>query len=228
MNAAQRLNKSISGKKSSKPEREGALKRNNVYTTDAVRDWAGRIHAGPGGVKLNEKFMLVAMSASCNPRGMCEIPVRYLADYIGVGIRQAQRIIKRLVQYELVSAEGLLLEHRPVDVVRKFQLHTTIDPDAWNPKDGSEVPLMRHMREAFQARLRAALAEKKLSDIEYINLSQVHLVVVRSKQLDFVSPDVEVTNTAYRYKKVLLELASTMSKSEVLRLHMIPKKGYRE
>lgn len=207
--------------------RSGSLNRNNVYTTDAVRDWAGRIHCGSGGIRMNEKYLLEVMAASCNPRGVCELPVRYLADHIGIGMRQAQRIIQKLIHYELVMADGVAPQGRPNDIVRKFILRTTIDPDTWEPKDGGVVPLMRHMRQTLTDRLRAAVTARKISEDDFFQLVQVHLVTVQSKRLDFVSPDVEVTNAAYRFKKVLLDIASTVTNSEVRTLHMIPKKGYR-
>ncbi len=207
---------------------EGSLQRNNVYTTDAVRDWAGRIHCGHGGIKMNEKYLLEVMASSCNPRGICELPVRYLADHVGVGIRQAQRIIQRLIRYELVAAEDFVPQGRPIDVVRKFLLRTTIDPDTWSPKDGDRTASYTTLlRAAFAERIKQALTAGKINDIEYLSLAQIHIVCVQSKRLDFVSPDAEVTNTAYRYKKVLFDVASTITKTEVLRLHMIPKKGYR-
>ena len=208
--------------------REGSLKRNNVYTTAAVQDWAARIHCGHGGIKMNEKYMLEVMAQSCNPRGVCELPVRYLADHIGVGLRQGQRIIQKLINYELVSAMDVAPQGRPNDIVRKFVLSTTIDPDSWEPPDGTQVSLMRRIREEVRARLHAALAEKKISDHAFMHLSAVHLVAVQSKRLDFVSPDSEVTDAVYKVKSFFLDVASKVLNAEVTKLHMIPKKGYRE
>lgn len=209
-------------------DRSGALKRNNVYTTAAVLDWAGRIHCGPGGIKMNEKFMLEVMAMSSNPLGVCELPVRYLADHIGVGMRQAQRIIQKLIHYELVTSLDVPAQGRPNDIVRKFLLKTVLDPDTWEPPDSAQLPIMRRCRAAWDETLKAALAANEISDIGFLNLSQVHLVGVRSKLLKYVSPNAEITNTVHRHKLLLLDLVRAITKSEVDDIALIPKKGYRD
>lgn len=215
----------MSKKRTASPEElSGRLKRNNVYTPDAVRDWAGRIRAGKGGIRLNEKFMLVAMSHNCNPRAVCELPVRYLADYIGVGLRQAQRIIQQLIRYELIASIDLVPQGRPVDVVRKFVLSTSIDPDVWEPKQGTSYATLR---QAFVDRLKVAVVEKKITEMQFLQLASIHIVGIQSKRLVFVSPDADVTNAAFAFKKALMEMAATITGTEVLQIHMIPKKGYR-
>ena len=208
-------------------QREGALQRNNIYSSDAVRDWADRIHCGVGGIQMNEKFMLVGLSKSCNPRGVCELPVRYLADYIGVGMRQAQRILKQLINYELVYADEVPSQGRPNDIVRKFTLNTTLDPDTFEPKSSTQLPLMRRFRDAVKSRLHQMNAKNELGDMGLLELCSVHFVLIHSKRLDFVSPDSDTTNRVFYHEKLFLDLASEFSNSTVTKLHMIPKKGYR-
>jgi hypothetical protein len=223
-NEAQRVNDSIS-------PRSGSLKRNNVYSPDDVRGWAARIRCGPGGIKMNQKFMLIAIASSSNPRGISEVPVRYLADYIGVGMRQAQRIILELSRLELISFIDLPPEGRPLDVVRKFSLNTVIDPDTWAPKDATTSYTTRQMlrvpRQAFLDSLNTRIPNIAANRHDLMLLSSIYPIGVRSKQFDFVSPDVEATNAWYRWQKVILEIASEITQSKVVRTHLIPRKGYR-
>lgn len=215
-------------KNSESTDPSGRLQRNNVYSADAVRDWAWRIHCGPGGIKMNEKFMLVALAGSSNPRGVCELPVRYLADQVGVGMRQAQRIIKKLISYELVSADEVAPQGRPNDVVRKFILHTTFDADTWTPSSNASYATWQQIRKAFNDHLRAALAGNKINDTDFLDLAHIHLVCVRSKVLKFVSPDAQVTKTAFRHQKFIVECVASHAKTHISTIALIPKKGYRD
>jgi len=222
----------------SNESRSGSLNRNNVYSADAVRDWAWRVRSGIGFLKMNEKFMLVAMSTSVNPLGLCEMPVRYLADHIGVGLRQAQRIIGQLIHYELVRPLDVAPEGRPVDVMRKFSLNLNIDPDTWRPtSDASgkrhyvqDAGLVRGIKHAeFMAALVKALpGHDDYLNSDYLNyLSLISPIGVRSRQFDFVSPSPDVTTKVFEYKKIIIEIASRIASTPVERIHMIPRKGYR-
>lgn len=202
--------------------RSGSLQRNNVYSSDAVRDWAWRIRSGPTGIRMNEKFMLIAMSTSVNPRGVCELPVRYLADHIGVGMRQAQRLIVKLIHYDLVIAMDIAPQGRPNDIVRTFKLNTTIEADTWTPSK-TEVPLMRHFREL----LRAEVAARRLSEDDFVLLMSLYLFVPRSKRMEFVSPDAEVTKAFYRWERMIVSAVSKFTNLEIRQSHLIPKPGYR-
>lgn len=220
-------------KESRSDRSSGDLKRNNVYSADAVRDWAWRIRSGAGGLRMNEKFTLVAVANGSNPMGICELPVRYLADHIGVGVRQAQRLLAALNRYELLSFVDVSPVGRPNDVVRKFVLNLTIDPDTWSPAEmplirQGQRPLMRRIqRQAFLDAIRPEL-EKVASKFEFNELICIDVIGVRSKQLDFVSPRPDATNAAFKHKNLILRVASRLTDSEVTRLHMIPRKGYRD
>lgn len=117
-----------------------------------AENWAWRLRFLSAPLKL----LLIAMARQCNAAGVCEVPVRWLADHCNVAVRHTQKEIVILSDLGLITA--VELSPGTVDKTRYFCLQTHLDPDVWEPGK-NDVLLMRHRgtaaitAQAFQQRL---------------------------------------------------------------------------